>query len=934
MTDETGNPLPGIPAEALIPAPFAGLQRPLCDRKQVLLSDQQNAAADFFLFTYVPKAARIWGWVTNDLLLEFNPNSINKGANLSPSWLPVAIKDFKGKELVRVYADEWGKFNVLVPSTYTVSAPTPTGVSPHMLGIFANDPGPILDTNRLSRTFGQMIPDPYYNPAYGQEFGESWDFWPAKTTHVDTIVIPVAGFTANTTPLGCDFPNRTPVILSVNGPGINGGPVVPAGGGNITIQSVGSMTVPNPDYDPSRLGSRPTVTRDYGFGRLRGSVTLRDSGGTEYPLTISSWSSNGRTIVAQVPDTILAGQYQLMVRRLDSGLTTPVGITLHVAPTGTVFYVNPGESIQTAIDNAADGDLIVVKPGSYKQNLIVYKDVKIQGSGAYSTIIDSFGFIQDVNAQAAWQAKIDALTDTGDIEFIAGQQPNFAFERGAGFTVAMNTARYNNAFSGMIDGFGITGAAETGGGIFVNAYARDLKISNNKIYSNQGSLGGGIRIGTPHLVAIAAQGTFNGSFNDGITIDHNQINQNGSLFGGGGGIAIYKGADNYMITDNWMCGNFCLVYGGGIVHLGLSPGGVISNNDIFNNESFDEGGGIMLTGELVPAGANPGTLTEGTGSVTINANLIQGNKANDDGGGIRALLANGKDVHASPNTPANWHQINVFNNMIVNNMSGDTGGGISLDDTARINIINNTVAYNDSTATGPDAFGGPIDENFIPPGFVGLLPPEAGEPGFIGGITTSVPQVAGISGRVHSTGLQNVFGGGFEQKFSNPVLVNNIIWQNRAFFWDAEYGPFGGLRPDVTGLFGPAEAPVFWDLGVYGSTTPDIDRLDPRTCILTTLTDVPGAPAYHASNITGNPLLRVPYYNEYQATSKGAAFGNFVTVTFKPTGLRGNYHVLIGPAINAGDNTYTGQFVELGSDFDGQQRPTGPSPDIGADELF
>ena len=52
----------------------------------------------------------------------------------------------------------------------------------------------------------------------------------------------------------------------------------------------------------------------------------------------------------------------------------------------------------------------------------------------------------------------------------------------------------------------------------------------------------------------------------------------------------------------------------------------------------------MIAGELVPAGAPAGTLTPGSGSVTVNANLIQGNKSGDDGGGLRTLMVNGQDV--------------------------------------------------------------------------------------------------------------------------------------------------------------------------------------------------------------------------------------------------------------------------------------------------
>ena len=63
-----------------------------------------------------------------------------------------------------------------------------------------------------------------------------------------------------------------------------------------------------------------------------------------------------------------------------------------------------------------------------------------------------------------------------------------------------------------------------------------------------------------------------------------------------------------------------------------TSGGTISRNRIWFNGSYDEGGGIMVGGELP---ADPTALSEGSGPVTIEHNMIQANLANDDGGGIR-----------------------------------------------------------------------------------------------------------------------------------------------------------------------------------------------------------------------------------------------------------------------------------------------------------
>jgi hypothetical protein len=76
-----------IPAELTlfpgIAAPFAGETRPLCDQKLVSLSAGQNAAADFFMCTEVPKAARIVGFVLVTLPtnpIPIRPVSVKKWA--------------------------------------------------------------------------------------------------------------------------------------------------------------------------------------------------------------------------------------------------------------------------------------------------------------------------------------------------------------------------------------------------------------------------------------------------------------------------------------------------------------------------------------------------------------------------------------------------------------------------------------------------------------------------------------------------------------------------------------------------------------------------------------------------------------------------------------------------------------------------------------
>jgi hypothetical protein len=141
------------------PAFRAGETTPLCTMKRVALADGVNGASDFNLFTDVPKAARGIGLMTNDLANQLNPNNVGFGEKLGPSWIPISFQDWAGNEIARTYTDEFGFYNALVPSTYTINPPIPTGVSPNMVTVCLNHPGPIPDPNKA----GLFIADPFFN---------------------------------------------------------------------------------------------------------------------------------------------------------------------------------------------------------------------------------------------------------------------------------------------------------------------------------------------------------------------------------------------------------------------------------------------------------------------------------------------------------------------------------------------------------------------------------------------------------------------------------------------------------------------------------------------------------------------------------------------------------------------------------------------------
>ena len=789
-------------------APFRRALRPLCDRKYVVLSDQGQAAADFTLMTDAPIAAHFTGMVLDDVAQEFNPLSPQFGEKWAPPFVPVSIRDYNGEEISRVYSDQWGRINGLMPSTFTAYIPSPSGFSPAMHMTCMNDPGPIPDPANPNT----MIVDPQYNPAYSN-FCYTFQYMPGTTTYLDTPVLPVSAFASGYNPPDCSLDAGTPMIYSVDGDRDAGiGPMVDRAQlngttgprGEITITSMGTVVVPNPAYEGPLSGQPKTITRDYGFGASQGAGTVTIGGRS---LNIQSWDND--TIVARVRGNTLTGQ--LVVTR-DNGNASEHAITVTVYD-GTApdhSFVSSGQLIQAAIDNAARGELIMVEPGVYNESIIMWKPVLLQGAGAGSTMINAAK--RPTQVLTDWRNKMDEVFFDVPQNQAVDSLPNQA-EGAAGFTVSEGAAitvlgRDTNGNFGFgrndsrVDGFSITGG-DVGGGILVNSYAHGLEISNNHVYGNNGSYHGGIRVGQPYLELPAPTrepGANNSTYelNTDLDIHNNAVTLNGGLGGAGGGISLTTGSDRYTVSENFVCGNFTTGDGGGIGHLGLSDDGRILNNTIVHNQSFNQavtvsGGGVFIGGEPVVREFleldNPDLLSTGAGDVLVRFNRIQGNQAAaGHGGGIRTQDINGEDIGITGDRPK-WYSMRILDNVIVNNVTGWSGGGISLHNTVKGVVRRNTIARNDSTAT----VGGLIVNNL------------------------SAKQPAGVSTEPHSPALAAaiaMYDGNIpDREFSTPLMDENILWENRSFNYEVANGT-AQLSPVLAQTtVGACDASaVYWDL--------------------------------------------------------------------------------------------------------------------------
>jgi hypothetical protein len=906
-------------------APFAGADRPLCNRKEINLEDQMQANADFHLFTPTPISSHYTGMILDDTSNEFNVVSPDFGEKFGVPFVPVSIKDFNGVEISRVYSDEWGMFNGLTPSTWEPNVPNPSGYSPNMLITCMNDPGPIADPNNP----GKLITDPLYNPMFSN-FCYTNPFMPGATDYLDTPVVPVASFAAGYNPPDCALPAKTPAILRVDS-SAGVGPYLPTSTGSLTITALGDRQVPNPAYSGPAGSAPKTISRHYGFGANQGSVTL---GGV--PLVINSWVDGA--ITASVPTNAKTGE--LVVTSAD-GKSSVDAVTVTIEPAAPV-RVSAGGSIQNAIDNAKPGSLILVDAGTYNELVIMWKPVRLQGVGAASVIINAAKYPTQkldnwrpvINQLFSVDATTGNVVGTPQVDPLPGQEitggvillePSvLGTEEGAGITVLAKNLPANQCSGGAassfghaitdsnfycassrIDGISVTGG-DAGGGIYVNGWAHNLEIANNQVYGNAGAFNGGIRVGQPYLEGQALPVTFNADtftgfgYDKNVKIHHNQIRQNGAveanngLAGAGAGLSMCSGTDNYQVNFNFICGNFSLGDGGGIGHIGLSQKATIANNTILFNQSNNpngtvSGGGIAIVGEPSTLGG----LTVGTGNLTVDANLIQGNFAQaGHGGGIRLQNVNGADVAAN-SQPGQWWKVNLTNNIIANNVAGYSGGGISLADTVQSSIVNNTVTANDSTAT------------------VGALvgPNPAG----------SSPQPAGISSDLNSSSLAAVITQPSKKVYSNPDLVNNIVWHNRAFHFSGSGNP-GGAAVLVFN--------DYWEIGVLG-TAFQSPGLDPAYSILSSTN------GYDVTNVIADPMFVSSYFNgarngngDMQVAIAADEGGNAVDLRYGPLLLTGDYHIQLGsPAMD----TATANGAP-NHDVDVQPRPMGAGYDIGADE--
>ena len=606
-------------------APFAGATRNLCDRKEVTLSDQAGAIAKFFIYTSTHIASKFTGVVTDDFTSEFDPFSPQYGEKFSPPDLPVSVKDWTGTEISRVYTDHWGTYNGMTYSTWEVNPPNPTGYSPTMMVFCLNDMG------------SGATPDPLYNPAYSQ-FCYELPYMPGTTSYLDTPVIPTSAFAgAGYNNPDCNYPDGTPAIKEVDGDGL--GPWVSAAGHTITITSLGLQTVANHGYSGPSATTAPfnqkTITRNYGFGPApstclsTGACPNVTIGGQA--LTNVSWSDG--SITGTVPSTVPACRQQ---QAQYSGVSTQCGQLLVTAANGkqsidtvTVTienkpptHVTGGATIQSVIDAAAPGDLIIVDPGIYQEIVIMWKPVRLQGVGAASSIINA-------NAHPAgkldpWRARVNCL-----------------------FGLALNGQPYSTA-GNLVPRPGFNFPSDPNYGKYAPLNVYDPTGNLSCPGNGWNYFGGGPN--NPQVDRIPLEGIVGWD----TTVNGNlaQLLQEPSLMGAyeGAGITVVAKGVRYPAGVDVFGTGLDTAAGSFIAHEGQFPESATQGTNILTNRDAD-------------------CLTTATGTTGYSSNFLC-NPSRIDGLTVTNSSQGGGGIFVH-----GWaHDLEISNNRVVNNTGTMTGG--------------------------------------------------------------------------------------------------------------------------------------------------------------------------------------------------------------------------------------------------------------------
>jgi hypothetical protein len=544
-------------------------------------------------------------------------------------------------------------------------------------------------------------------------------------------------------------------------------------------------------------------------------------------------------------------------------------------PQASVIVVNPGQSIQAAINSANSGDTVLINPGTYNESLTLNKAVNLTGVNSATVIINA---LPNQRVLLVSGAAINNSVVISGLTLAKGR--------------VTGGVTWNSCPAGCGGGVMITGTAQPimqsliitdnsasamGGGLYANG---PLVLKEVVFFSNTVHFGGG----GAYVNGVAI-------VNDSHFENNSCISTNGGCFGGG--LMAKEGLElnNSAFLSNTVVGGTAGGVGGGAhVDFVASASTVATVTDsLFENNrclnSFCEGGGLSVYGEL-----------------RAKDTAFLNNLATYAGAG--ALVAGGSVLERD----------RFEGNQCVSQTTGCAGGGLM---SSGFVTATNTIFISNSTPFSGGVGGGGI---YARGGNVVIIDGRFENNLSSAGGGLNVNQVFITRTRFFNNIAQYAGSGVYAQSAS---IVNSIFANN---------GDNGAVLTvvDVAGVAGPVEVlhTTFTNSSLASSSAMELDALTAniRDTIVASFTvgikQFGGAVVSEDYNLFYGNTLNVT------GTISGGAHDVFGDPNFANPAL-GNYHILSpSAAIDAGVN------AGVSTDLDGLPRPIGAGFDIGAYEYI
>jgi predicted outer membrane repeat protein len=357
-------------------------------------------------------------------------------------------------------------------------------------------------------------------------------------------------------------------------------------------------------------------------------------------------------------------------------------------PTGTII-VNPGQSIQAAINAANPGDTIVINAGTFTESLTLSKAVSLTGINNTTVIVNALSNQRVLTVSGA------AINNTIII---------------SGFTVA----------NGNVTG-GTTCPEYCGGGILI-ANSAQPSIQNMTVSNNSASFGGGIYStqSSPTLINI---------FFTGNTSSYN-------------GAGMYIAGGKPSLTNTVFDTNVASSSGGMGGGMLIEESNPSLTNVVFHGNSASSGGGLYDGYEGNPklinvtfsnnlAGYGGGMYNYAYNATTlVNVTFISNTATSFWGGGMI------NQYHCTPT---------LINVTFIGNSAVNVGGGLWNDSTSKVLVMNSILWGNTANSAAQIYSSGPITVTYsdIQGGYAGAgnlnVDPLVGTLGNYGGYVETVP---------------------------------------------------------------------------------------------------------------------------------------------------------------------------------------------------